>query len=149
MNSSSKHYLFHDASQMLKYENYIDNINLDIPSNQSDAENWNNNFRVRLLQDGSVHELLFRELEEPELRLAPKMDDIKIYPNPTPGFFTLETNYSEGLINVYSSVGNKVYETYLKSNSTIIDGSKWAPGVYFIELTQESGKKKTLKIFIQ
>ncbi len=67
-------------------------------------------------------------------------DHFKLYPNPTTGQITIElTNPSSGTIEIYNSIGSKVYEEVFNAESMldISLGAAFENGVYLIKLITE------------
>ena len=62
---------------------------------------------------------------------------IKVYPNPSNGFFELEVSNRNqaGMFNISDVSGKIVYSSEIISDKTAIDLSKIAKGVYFINVT--------------
>lgn len=70
---------------------------------------------------------------------------INVYPNPTTGIFHIEMKQSgEFNLDVYNSIGEKVSGGNINDN-TIIDLTKFADGIYFIQIMNDK-KSKTIKI---
>ena len=62
---------------------------------------------------------------------------INVYPNPFSRNVTIDKGESFGVVslNVYNTLGAKVYSTVLKEQMDIIDLSFLAHGIYFFHLT--------------
>jgi hypothetical protein len=74
---------------------------------------------------------------------ATTTDDLKVYPNPSPGKFTLEYS-GQGIreIQVFNAVGERVYRTFAEGPFLqAIDLKKQAPGLYAVAL---KGTEKTI-----
>ena len=65
---------------------------------------------------------------------------VAIYPNPTSGQLTISGD--KGTTEVYDMYGRKV----LKTNSSHIDLSNESPGIYFIQLTNDEGRRCVKKV---
>ena len=61
-----------------------------------------------------------------------------IFPNPSNGHFEINTNRetSNSLIEIYSIVGEKIFET--KLNNKLVVNVKPPPGTYLIRLTSDN-----------
>ncbi len=76
-----------------------------------------------------------------------QIEKIKIYPNPSAGIFTIETN-NNSIISVYDMIGNKVSETISNSIKTQLDLSNNKKGMYLIKI-QNGDEQNIKKIVIQ
>lgn len=74
--------------------------------------------------------------------------EIKIYPNPSKGIFTIETIDDNALIIIYMIDGRMVYNDVLFSNYNKIDISNFGKGIYFVEITNND-KKIIKKIIVE
>ena len=82
-----------------------------------------------------------------------KADQLKVYPNPTNGMFTLNVNNlsagEEFTFFVYTSYGKEVYRQIVTANSTnyqrVIDMSDFVAGVYIVTVNSNKGTS-TMKI---
>ncbi|HEY1047164.1 MAG TPA: T9SS type A sorting domain-containing protein, partial [Bacteroidia bacterium] len=74
----------------------------------------------------------------------------KVYPNPTNGFFSLETSDNIKQISVYDVMGNElqVIKNQFEDSITKMDLTHLAPGIYFIKLQTDKGSAIE-KIIIQ
>lgn len=74
----------------------------------------------------------------------------KVYPNPTVGMLTLsvdEPGFDGGLTaDVVNITGQTVMSTSVDTQTTSIDMSKLAEGVYFLRVKKENNNLKTFKI---
>jgi len=61
---------------------------------------------------------------------------INIFPNPSQGFFTIqsETSIGRGEIKVFNTLGEIIYQNNLSSNTTELDLSNQPNGVYFVKI---------------
>jgi PKD repeat protein len=64
--------------------------------------------------------------------LSVAKDEIIVYPNPSNGNLTLQGTNELGLISVYNSLGEIVYQNRASGNMQQIDISKQAPGIYIL-----------------
>ena len=82
-----------------------------------------------------------------------KADQLKVYPNPTNGMFTLNVNNlsagEEFTFFVYTSYGKEIYRQVVTANSTnfqrVIDMTDFVAGVYMVTVNSNKGTS-TLKI---
>jgi len=73
----------------------------------------------------------------------------EVYPNPSNGLYTLNTNLTEGVMDVYDMAGKRVFNKTLQGEPVItIDLSNYAKGMYVVNL-QANGKKYSQKIILQ
>ncbi len=72
--------------------------------------------------------------------------DISIYPNPTTGQITIETNNTNSSLNIYNIKGEVIYSDQIVKKYTLYLNE--APGVYFIELKSSNSilKQKLIKL---
>lgn len=62
--------------------------------------------------------------------------EFSVYPNPSSGLFTIETNFGDDyLIEVYSPKGHKVYEESSHGKKQQIDLSSFPQGMYLIGIS--------------
>ena len=76
---------------------------------------------------------------------------LNIYPNPSNGVYTLQTNEMNAakFISIYTFLGQKIYDTVISSNETIIDISSQPKGVYLYKVFGEEGETKSGKLVIE
>ena len=65
---------------------------------------------------------------------VPNEIKISVYPNPSYGKFILNSEITKGEIEIYNSMGEKIYISEIISKETEIDLSGKAKGVYFIKI---------------
>jgi uncharacterized protein (DUF433 family) len=75
-------------------------------------------------------------------------NNINIYPNPTTGIFTITGNVKNATVNVMSITGEVIYQNNIIDNSSTIDLSNNAKGLYFISISSENGTE-TYKVIVQ
>ena len=76
------------------------------------------------------------------------LQQIKVMPNPTNNFITINSNSFE-TIKTYTILGQEIFPTINKnSENTIIDFSKFSDGIYFIKIVKDNSQK-TIKIIKQ
>lgn len=77
------------------------------------------------------------------------LKEMLLQPNPFTDTLAVDAFLSDGdfiKIDIYSMIGNQIYQEMSSENKTIIDTSDFARGVYLITLTTSSGKKIIKKI---
>lgn len=74
-----------------------------------------------------------------------------IYPNPSYGIFTLQTNEMNDVksISIYTLLGQKIYDSIISSNETTIDITNQPKGVYLYKVLGEEGETKSGKLVIE
>jgi hypothetical protein len=98
------------------------------------------NYAVEISMDGctDTSECLYVELQGLPLRAS---TDIKLYPNPNQGTFTLEfggTGNREIGLAITNACGNRVFEeTLVKAGTHLVDLYAFPKGVYFITIRSE------------
>jgi hypothetical protein len=70
------------------------------------------------------------------------LQDLKVFPNPAKGVFSLSKDVESGIL--YNLYGSKSLE--FKGQSQNIDISSLKPGLYFLQVRDNNGSKKTLKL---
>ena len=76
---------------------------------------------------------------------------IAIYPNPSKGIYTLQTNEMNTAksISIYTILGQKIYDAVISSNETTIDISNQPKGVYLYKVFGVEGETKSGKLVIE
>lgn len=73
----------------------------------------------------------------------------KVYPNPTNGIvmISFDNPVKDGYYKLYSVSGQLMYESAIQSSSTLIDLSRFNPGVYLLDISCDgiSDKWKIIK----
>lgn len=78
------------------------------------------------------------------------LSGLQIYPNPAKDFVTLCTNeIQNSTIEIYNSIGQKVYQTEVKSSQTEISTNDFVSGVYIIQLKNGYEIINTVKLIIE
>jgi hypothetical protein len=73
-------------------------------------------------------------------QIDPTSSDVKVYPNPSNGIFTVQiANNYNNQIEVYNMLGEKVYSAKQTAKNTLIDLSGKSKGVYFYSVSTETG----------
>jgi hypothetical protein len=79
--------------------------------------------------------------------------EIAIYPNPTTGRFTIDTNGQFKLehIKIYSIEGKQVYDNnfFVEHSKKEIDLSNQSKGLYFVELSTSDQRKVIRKLIVE
>ncbi|MEO8761195.1 MAG: T9SS type A sorting domain-containing protein [Bacteroidia bacterium] len=57
---------------------------------------------------------------------------LNVYPNPSNGIVTIQSLTELGAITIYNALGEVVYKKISKDNTTQLDISQQAPGIYFV-----------------
>jgi len=76
--------------------------------------------------------------------------NIKIYPNPGTGKFTINSSHAFNSVEVYNLLGKQVYSEHLSNQQTSaeIDISNFTKGIYFVKVS-EGKSTTTRKILVQ
>ncbi|HXB11943.1 MAG TPA: T9SS type A sorting domain-containing protein, partial [Bacteroidia bacterium] len=73
-------------------------------------------------------------------QIDPTSSDVKVYPNPSNGIFTVQiANNYNNQTEVYNMLGEKVYSAKQTAKNTLIDLSGKSKGVYFYSVSTETG----------
>jgi hypothetical protein len=72
--------------------------------------------------------------------------DLRVYPNPTTGRFTIENAASGTRVAICDIAGKFIAELVITSNRQQVDLSNYLPGVYILQLTNPNGTKQVMKI---
>ena len=75
-------------------------------------------------------------------------NNIKMYPNPTNGIFTIETQ-EVCTVEVFDMIGKKVYSNKLSVGSSTIDLSNYTNGIYLLTVTNQKGNSNSFKLIKQ
>lgn len=77
-------------------------------------------------------------------------ESMTVYPNPsTSGIFTIKQTKVNAEIKVYNIVGKQIYSAVIIDPETLIDLSKQAKGIYFIQLISEHKITQAKKLVIE
>ncbi|HTF05414.1 MAG TPA: T9SS type A sorting domain-containing protein [Bacteroidia bacterium] len=77
---------------------------------------------------------------------------ISIFPSPAQDNVTITLNDAEGsnnTANIYNSSGQVIHSSVFSGSSSVFETSQFAPGIYFIEVTTETGQRFISKLIIQ
>ena len=72
--------------------------------------------------------------------------ELRIYPNPSNNYFHIKSNFSMKSIDVYTSIGTRVFHQDLSNSECIINSMNWDAGIYIIEILDENNYKSTYRI---
>ncbi len=78
-------------------------------------------------------------------------NNLLVYPNPSNGIFTIETETIKGSgdIYIYNIMGDVLYKSTIKNQKTDVDFSNQSKGIYFYKFISEDKSISTGKIIIQ
>ena len=75
-------------------------------------------------------------------------NNISIFPNPTKGFFSIDSKFDNAEIVIYNTFGEMVLTQTLEDKKEFMDISSLASGIYFIRLSQGNKIMGTNKLLI-
>jgi hypothetical protein len=77
--------------------------------------------------------------------------NVTLYPNPTTGMFFIDlgTNYNDVTVSVKNALGQEISTTQYNAISSIQMNIDAIPGIYFVVLTADNGKKTSFKLIKQ
>lgn len=79
-----------------------------------------------------------------------KINDVLVYPNPSNGMFNVEVeDFINTSIVIFNSLGEKITEEKLNSNSTSINISSCSKGIYFYQLKNANGIVKSGRVVVE
>ena len=92
-----------------------------------------------------------KTLSVEQIELNSALKDIKLYPNPNNGTFTLDFGkyLSHTKIKVLDVVGKVVYEQDIQRAQTTSINLNQAKGIYFVNIQTEQGERTTLKLVVE
>lgn len=73
-------------------------------------------------------------------------NDLMIYPNPSNGLFTITSSTNQSLIEVYNSLGGKVFSKDSNQKQETVNLQRVNPGVYFIRINSATTAIKSIVI---
>jgi len=77
------------------------------------------------------------------------LDNIKIYPNPTSGNFTISGLENVAKIEVYNSLGQEITTISNNTQSTVSFDLSEKTGIYMVTITNISGRSATQKVIVK
>lgn len=76
-------------------------------------------------------------------------EEVRVFPNPANDYFELQAGgMTIRQVNIFSAQGQWVHTQFPESQPIIIQTSGWAPGLYFIRVSNEKGATKTVKVVV-
>lgn len=82
-------------------------------------------------------------------KIASQSADIKIFPNPSNGVFTLDTDFDQADVEIFNLQGMKVYQSKNNARQSKIDLSDQPRGIYMYRVGSTNQAKITGKLFIE
>lgn len=77
------------------------------------------------------------------------LDEIRLYPNPTTGVFTISGLDKVASIEVYNSLGQEVTTIKNNTQSTVSFDLSEKTGVYMVKVTDHNGRSATQKVIVK
>jgi len=91
----------------------------------------------------------FDALNDCQLSLADaEQMEVMIYPNPSSSIFTIKTDLAAEYV-VHDLSGRKILTGSLESQLTILDAQSWDAGTYLVNIYDNSGRSRTIKLIKQ
>ena len=107
-------------------------------------------------RDINASELIWRFFKANRLPTTPTNDLVdsdlqyNIYPNPSNGNFTIETNTAQNAdLQVFDIVGKLVFESKINDNKTTIQLPNQAKGIYFYKIKNEKSQTTSGKLIVE
>ena len=75
-------------------------------------------------------------------------NDVSVFPNPSTGIFTIEFSEKISAIEIYNTLGEKIYQSTITTLQSEINLSNKPKGIYFLRIIAED-KIHTQKLIIQ
>ncbi|MCS5662781.1 MAG: T9SS type A sorting domain-containing protein [Flavobacteriales bacterium] len=72
-----------------------------------------------------------------------------MYPNPVSDRLVVKTENVGATCEIVSVLGSQIYKKTLPSNHEFVDCSTWIPGVYFLQITNQSGSVQRTKFIVE
>jgi hypothetical protein len=117
-----------------RYNSNLSCIQVDNPAYSNSATNWYKDAGAAYSTNCPVGiEDLF------------SANEMAIYPNPAKDYFTIQSQIKSGLIEIYNTLGEKIYSVKLSSEKVILNQPT---GIYFVKLT-DGDKSCSQKLIIQ
>ena len=85
-------------------------------------------------------------IDENLISVTELSDEIKLYPNPTTGQFTVE-DANVAKVEVYNLVGQKVHEA--EGQVVNIDATNWNKGIYLVNIIEQNGAVVAKKVVVK
>jgi len=76
-------------------------------------------------------------------------ESVNLYPNPVSNHLIIETENLGATCEIVSVLGSMVYRETLSSNHQFVDCSTWVPGVYFLQITDQSDSVQRAKFIVK
>ncbi|OYT17820.1 MAG: alpha-amylase [Bacteroidetes bacterium 4572_77] len=111
-----------------------------------------------LLAPGAYYLFTDKQISEPDLGTGVENNvgeekSFKYYPNPSNGLLWVETTKSINNIEVYGSMGQRVFHKRIASSNKpvklSINTKSWANGVYILKLQDNKGEIQTAKLVVK
>lgn len=80
---------------------------------------------------------------------AMNLDEIKLYPNPTTGAFTISGLEKVATIEIYNSLGQEVTTIRNNTQATVSFDLTEKAGIYMVTVTDRSGRSATQKVIVK
>lgn len=77
------------------------------------------------------------------------LDEIKLYPNPTTGAFTITGLDKVATIEVYNSLGQEIVTINNNTQSTVSFDLAGKAGIYMVTITNKNGRSATQKVIVK
>ncbi len=107
------------------------------------------NYAVQVTQNGCVDTSVCNNIIITGITSNTFENDLKLYPNPNDGNFTIELNglYESVQMNVYDLTGKRIAENnYTNKNQLNVNLTHLQNGTYLIELISNKGNRATIQI---
>lgn len=92
------------------------------------------------IDPGTLYKMLLPADTQTDVASVDKINSMKLYPNPSNGNFTVETQPEDQNLYIYDVTGRLVFDQNLRNTKTHIDINTLSQGIYNVEVT---GNKKT------
>jgi hypothetical protein len=114
---------------------------------RTDFGNKQDQIHTSILVVSNDNDVVFDIVIDEELVSVTELSaEIKLYPNPTTGLFTVEgANMSK--VEVFNLVGQKVHEA--EGQSVNIDAAGWNKGIYLVNIVERNGAVVTKKLVVK
>ena len=95
---------------------------------------------IGFIDPGTLYKMLLPADTTTDVASVDKINSMKLYPNPSNGNFTVETQPEDQNLYIYDVTGRLVFDQNLRNTKTHIDINTLSQGIYNVEVT---GNKKT------